>query len=116
MGAISRPIGDTNSGTNDWADVAGEDKAILDGLNAVLDGSNKLNGAQLANGTVPNAALTDSSITNAKLAGSITGANLASGAALANLGAGTVTDAKLTSPNNSVYRTVASTPILTAAA
>src|SRR3954470_5807312 len=98
MGAISRPIGDTNSGTNDWADVAGEDKAILDGLNAVLDGSNKLNGAQLATGTVPNAALTDASITNAKLAGSITTANLA----------GSITDAKLSSPNNSVYKTLIS--------
>lgn len=38
--------------------------------------------------------------------GNIDNTNLAAGAALANLGAGTVTDAKLASPNNSVYKTV----------
>ena len=63
------PIGASNSGTNDWSDVHGEDQAIVDAYN-----TDHASGGH-----------TGSWLTNA-----------------------TVTDAKLASPNNSVYRTLMS--------
>lgn len=90
MANVSFPIGATNSGTNDWSDVHGEDQAIADVVNGGLDATN------LASNAVTTAKITDASVTNAKLAGSITAANLA----------GSIGDSKLSSPNNSVYRTI----------
>lgn len=57
-------------------------------LNGLLSSNNKLDGAQVEPGTLPNSAL----------AGSITAANLA----------GSIPDSKLASPNNSVYKTIMS--------
>src|SRR5512139_2411347 len=40
MGSVVLPIGATNSGTNDWSDVHGEDQAIIDVLNGNVDADN----------------------------------------------------------------------------
>lgn len=68
------PIGSTNTGTNDWSDVHGEDQAIVDAY-TTDHASGGHSGSWLANSSV--------------------------------------TDAKLASPNNSVYRTLlfASAPL-----
>lgn len=66
-------------------------------LNGLLTSSNLLDGAQLGAATVPTAALANGAVGNTQMA---------SGAALANLASGSVTDAKLQSPNNSAYRTL----------
>lgn len=91
-GTLSTPTSGQPNSTED-PKVA----TAVSALNAVLDGSNNLDGAKIGSATVPAAALASNAVTTAK----ITDAN--------------VTDAKLASPNNSVYRTVASTHLASAA-
>ena len=61
MGNVSLPIGSSNSGTNDWSDVHGEDQAIVDVVNGSIDNTNLASGAALAN-------LASGSVTDATLA------------------------------------------------
>lgn len=69
------------------------------------DGS--VTGAKLADGSVGTVKIADANVTTGKIAdANVTSPKLASGAALANLGAGTVTDGKLASSNNSTYKTI----------
>lgn len=80
-------------------------------LNGLLDGSNKLDGAQLSAGSVAAAALASNSVTNAKLDDdAVDSAEIADGAIdTAHIADTQVTDAKLASPNNGVYRTLLAT-------
>ena len=48
MGNVSLPIGSTNSGTNDWSDVHGEDQAIVDVVNGNIENANIKAGAAIA--------------------------------------------------------------------
>lgn len=62
MGLVNLPIGATNSGTNDWSDVHGEDQAIVDVVNGNIEAAN------LASNAVTTAKITDANVTDAKLA------------------------------------------------
>lgn len=66
-------------------------------LNGLLDSSNKLDGAQLSATSVAAAALASNAVTTAKITdANVTAAKLA----------GSITDSKLSSPNNGVYKTL----------
>jgi hypothetical protein len=61
MGTVSLPIGATNAGPNEWADVHGEDQAIIDEVNGGLDADN------LAPDAVTTTKIADANVTDAKL-------------------------------------------------
>jgi hypothetical protein len=90
-------------GVNEWADVEDNDIAIRDVVNGNLDANN------IAAGGVGTTQLASNAVTTAKITNdAVTADKIADGAidAAAKIASGVVTDAKLASPNNSVYRTI----------
>jgi hypothetical protein len=61
MGDVVLPLGASNSGSNDWSDVHGEDQAIVDVVNGNIDADN------LAANAVTTAKILDGAVTNAKV-------------------------------------------------
>lgn len=129
MTDVTLPIGASNSGTNDWSDVHGEDQAIVDVVNGEITNSNIKSTAAIAYSKLAAASTGQVLIGNAgvptmtTLTGDVTvgatgvtaiGSSKVTNAMMADnaintdeLVAGGVTDAKLASPNNGAYKVIA---------
>ena len=94
MGNVTLPIGATNSGTNDWADVHNEDQAIVDVVNGGIENVNIASAAAIAHSKLANSTAGYLLIANAS--GVITGTAMSGDVTIGSTGVTAIGSSKVT--------------------